>query len=198
MSGPASTPLPVTPVVGVAASAGGPAAVASLLSGLGGIRAAVLVVQHIPAEFLEEFIAWMARASALPVQVATHQAIVRAGQVFVAPANTHIKVIAGNRVILDPEPAGPHRPSADLLFASLASIVGRHAVGVLLSGMGDDGAAGLLAMRRAGATTIVQDAGTAAVDGMPRAARELGAAMLVLPLPRIAAAVRVATEAIAA
>jgi two-component system chemotaxis response regulator CheB len=198
MSGPASTPLPVTPVVGVAASAGGPAAVASLLSGLGGIRAAVLVVQHIPAEFLEEFIAWMARASALPVQVATHQAIVRAGQVFVAPANTHIKVIAGNRMILDPEPAGPHRPSADLLFASLASIVGRHAVGVLLSGMGDDGAAGLLAMRRAGATTIVQDAGTAAVDGMPRAARELGAAMLVLPLPRIAAAVRVATEAIAA
>jgi two-component system chemotaxis response regulator CheB len=198
MSGPASTPLPVTPVVGVAASAGGPAAVASLLSGLSGIRAAVLVVQHIPAEFLEEFIAWMARVSALPVQVATHQAIVRTGEVLVAPANTHIKVIAGNRVILDPEPAGPHRPSADLLFASLASIVGRHAVGVLLSGMGDDGAAGLLAMRRAGATTIVQDAGTAAVDGMPRAARELGAAMLVLPLPRIAAAVRVATEAIAA
>jgi chemotaxis response regulator CheB len=85
-----------------------------------------------------------------------------------------------------------------VLFESLAAVAGRHAVGVLLSGMGDDGAVGLLAMRRAGATTIVQDAGTAAVDGMPRAARELGAASLVLPLPKIAGAVRAALEAPAA
>jgi chemotaxis response regulator CheB len=188
----------VIPIIGVAASAGGPAAVASLLSGLSGIRAGILVVQHIPADFLDEFVAWMSRACALPVQIATHQAAVHGGEVFVAPSNIHLKLIPGYRLILDPEPAGPHRPSADVLFESLAAVAGRHAVGVLLSGMGDDGAVGLLAMRRAGATTIVQDAGTAAVDGMPRAARELGAASLVLPLPKIAGAVRAALEAPAA
>jgi len=198
VTGPISTERGVIWIVGVAASAGGPAAVASLLSGLGGIGAAVLVVQHIPADFLDDFVAWMARASALPVQLATHQAMVRAGEVFVAPANTHLRVAAGNRLILDAMPASPHRPSADILFMSIATVTGRHGVGVLLSGMGDDGAAGLLAMRRAGATTIVQDAGSAAVDGMPRAARDLGAATLVLPLPKIAAAVRAATEAAAA
>jgi two-component system chemotaxis response regulator CheB len=198
MSKPTSMPAPVIPIVGVAASAGGPAAVASLLSGLSGIRAAVLVVQHIPAEFLDEFVAWMSRACALPVQIATHQALVHAGEVFVAPSDTHLKLIPGYRLILDPEPAGPHRPSADVLFQSLAAFAGRHAIGVLLSGMGDDGAAGLLAMRRAGGITIVQDAQTAAVDGMPRAAREMDAATLVLPLPGIAAAVRAAIEAPAA
>lgn len=191
-------PAPVIPIVGVAASAGGPAAVASLLSGLNGIGAAILIVQHIPADFLDEFVAWMSRACDLPVKLATHQDSVRAGEVFVAPARAHLKLMPGYRLILDPQPEAQHRPSADVLFESLAGVAGRHAVGVLLSGMGDDGAAGLLAMRRAGATTIVQDAGTAAVDGMPRAARELGAATLILPLPRIAGAVRIALEASAA
>jgi chemotaxis response regulator CheB len=186
------------PIVGVAASAGGPAAVASLLGGLTGVRAAILIVQHIPADFLDEFVAWMARASALPVKLAAHQETVRAGEVFVAPGNTHLRLTGGYRLVLNPEPDGQHRPSADVLFESLAAFAGRHAVGVLLSGMGDDGAAGLLAMRRAGATTIVQDAGTAAVDGMPRAARERGAASLILPLPRIPGAVRLALEAPAA
>jgi two-component system chemotaxis response regulator CheB len=132
------------------------------------------------------------------VKLASHQESVRAAAVFVAPGNTHLKLMPSYRLILDPEPAGPHRPSADVLFESLAAVAGRRALGVLLTGIGDDGAAGLLAMRRAGATTIVQDAGTAAVDGMPRAARELGAATMILPLPMIAGAIRVALEAAAA
>jgi two-component system chemotaxis response regulator CheB len=95
-------------------------------------------------------------------------------------------------MVLESDPAGPHCPSADVLFESIATAAGRHAVGVLLTGMGADGAAGLLAMRRRGAVTIVQDGGTAAVDGMPRAARDLGAASMVLPLSEIAQAVRAA------
>jgi chemotaxis response regulator CheB len=194
----APKPAQVIPIVGVAASAGGPAAVANLLGGLNGIRAAILVVQHIPADFLDEFVAWMSRACALPVKLAAHQEDVRAGEVFVAPGNTHLRLMPGYRLILGPQPEGHHRPSADVLFESIAAVAGRHAVGVLLTGIGDDGAAGLLAMRRAGATTIVQDAGTAAVDGMPRAARERGAATLILPLPMIPGAVRVALEGRAA
>jgi two-component system chemotaxis response regulator CheB len=194
----APMPARAIPIVGVAASAGGPAALASLLSGLNGIGAAILIVQHMPADFLDEFVAWMSRACDLPVKLASHQEAVRAAAVLVAPGNSHLKLMPGYRLILDPEPAGPHRPSADVLFESLAAVAGRRAVGVLLTGIGDDGAAGLLAMRRAGATTIAQDAGTAAVDGMPRAARELGAATMILPLPMIAGAIRVALEAAAA
>jgi chemotaxis response regulator CheB len=186
------------PIVGVAASAGGPPALATLLAGLGKVPAAVLIVQHLPADFIDDFVAWMARESALPVELASDQAPVREGTVVIAPAHAHLKLTAGYRIALDSNPASPYCPSADVLFESIAASAGRHAVGVVLTGIGDDGAAGLLLMRQRGALTIVQDGASAAVDGMPRAARDLGAATMVLPLPEIAQAVRAALLARAA
>lgn len=177
------------PVVAVAASTGGPPAVAKVLAGLAGVPAAVFVVQHLHADFIDGFVAWMARASPLSVRLAVHGDDVRPGVVYVAPGNAHLKVDADGRVVLDPLPRTLHRPSADELFRSVASHVGRRAVGVLLTGMGDDGAQGLLAMRAAGAATIAQDEATSAVFGMPRAAAAVDAATAVLPLDQIPAAV---------
>jgi two-component system, chemotaxis family, protein-glutamate methylesterase/glutaminase len=96
----------------------------------------------------------------------------------------------GRRLVLDPDPAALHRPSADELFASVAATASGQSVGVLLTGMYDDGAAGLLALRRQGAVTIAQDEATSVVDGMPGAARRLGAAGEVLGLGHIPGAIR--------
>lgn len=177
------------PVVAVAASTGGPPALAKVLAGLDGLRAAVLVVQHLHPDFIDGFVTWMARASPLPVQAATNGTPLQAGAVYIAPGGTHLKVAKG-RLLLDPEPRSLHRPSADELFRSVARGTGARAVGVLLTGMGDDGADGLLAMRAAGAHTIAQDERTSAVYGMPRVAKSLGAAVEVLPLDAIAEAVK--------
>lgn len=177
------------PIVAVAASTGGPPALAKVLAGLGGLRAAVLVVQHLHPDFIEGFVTWMARVSPLPVQPAAAGAPIQAGAVYIAPGGTHLKVADGH-LVLDPAPGTLHRPSADELFRSVATGAGRRAVGVLLTGMGDDGAAGLLAMRKAGAHTIAQDERTSAVYGMPRVAKALDAAVEVLPLDAIAEAVK--------
>ncbi|HVF73920.1 MAG TPA: chemotaxis protein CheB [Acidimicrobiales bacterium] len=177
------------PVVAVAASTGGPPALAKLLAGLGGLRAAVLVVQHLHPDFIDGFVTWMARVSPLPVQPATDRAPLQAGAVYIAPGNAHLKVKDG-RLMLDPEPRTLHRPSANELFKSVATSSGRRAVGVLLTGMGDDGATGLLAMRTAGAHTIAQDERSSAVYGMPRVAKAVGAAVEVLPLDAVAEAVK--------
>jgi two-component system, chemotaxis family, protein-glutamate methylesterase/glutaminase len=96
----------------------------------------------------------------------------------------------GRRLVLDPDPPGLHRPSADELFRSVAATAGGQAVGVLLTGMGEDGAAGLLALRRQGAVTIAQDEPTSVVFGMPRAAQRLGAAAEVLGLGQIPGTIR--------
>lgn len=178
-------------VVGVAASTGGPQALATVLAGLGGVPAPILVVQHLHPDFVTGFIAWMDRACPLPVVAAEAGAPLRPGTVHVGPVGVHLKVdAAGRRVVLDPRPRTLHCPSADELFASMARALGPAAVGVVLTGMGDDGAAGLLALRRAGGRTIAQDEATSAVYGMPRAAVIAGAATEVLPLDGVAAAVQ--------
>jgi two-component system chemotaxis response regulator CheB len=174
------------PAVVLAASTGGPPALAQVLSGLGGLRAAVLVVQHLHPDFIDGFVTWMARVSPLPVQLAAHGMPLQRGGVYIAPGGTHLKVDVEGRAVLDPRPKSLHRPSADELFQSVAAVLKRRAVGVLLTGMGDDGAKGLLAMRTAGAVTIAQDERSSAVYGMPRAAVSLGAASKVLPLDAIA------------
>lgn len=177
-----------TPVVALAASTGGPAALAEVLSGLGGLQAPVLVVQHLHPDFVSGFVTWMRRVSALPVQLAVAGATLQKGSVYVAPGNAHLKIEAG-RVRLDTLPDSIHRPSADQLMRSVAEEAGSRGVGVLLTGMGDDGAAGLLELHRQGGFTVVQDEETCAVFGMPRAAQKIGAAMHVLPLQEIAAAI---------
>ncbi len=180
-------------LVAIAASTGGPAALATVLAGMTGVAAPVLVVQHIHVDFVDGLIEWMARVAPVPVQLATDGEVVKAGVVYVGPGNLHLKIGPGSRIVLDPDPPSRHRPSADQLFFSVARHLGPAAVGVVLTGMGEDGAAGLLAMRQRGGLTIAQDEGSSAVFGMPRAAHLSGAASMLLPLPEIAAAVVAAT-----
>ena len=163
------------PVVALAASTGGPSALATVLAGLHGLRAPVLVVQHLHPDFTAGLIEWMSRASALPVKAATHGEPARPGHVYLAPGELHLRLGGGGRLELVPTPITVHRPSADQLFESVAARAGRAGVGVLLTGMGEDGARGLLEMHRAGARTFGQDEASCAVYGMPRAALRLGA-----------------------
>ena len=183
------TPAPHRRMVGMAASTGGPHTLVQVVKKLTGITVPVLIVQHIHPEFVNGFVDWIARATGVPVTIAEDGMTPAAGVFHVAPAGAHLKVGADRRLVLDPDPPSLHRPSANELFQSMAESLGRSAVGVLLTGMGDDGASGLLALHRAGGTTIVQDEATSAIDGMPRAARELGAAGRVAALDDIPEAV---------
>ncbi len=182
-------------VVGLAASTGGPPALARVLSGLAGLQRPVVVVQHLQSGFADGFLSWMRRESALPVELAVDGAPLKPGLVLVAPPGLHAIVRRGRRVALHDEPVTLHRPSADVLFHSIAEVCGASGIGVVMTGMGDDGSSGLLALRRAGGATIAQDERSSAVYGMPKAAFECGAAAHVLPLSDIADAVRLAAEA---
>jgi two-component system chemotaxis response regulator CheB len=175
--------------VAIGASAGGPAALATVLAGLKELAAAVLVVQHLDDAFMDGFVTWMQRVSELPVELAVHGAPIRPGTVYVGPGGVHLKLGRNDRIVLDPEPPSIHRPSVDALFSSLAGRADRRRVGVVLTGMGNDGATGLLALRRGGGVTIAQDQRTSVVYGMPQAAHRIHAAAHVLPLQDIAAAV---------
>ena len=169
------------PVVAIASSTGGPGALRELLAGLGRIAAPVLLVQHIHNDFSASFAAWLQGEVGLPVTLATAGAAPTAGCVHVAPGDVHLRLAPGPRLSLDPEPELLSRPSGDELLRSVAEVAGPAAIGVVLTGMGDDGARGLLAIRHAGGTTFAQDGASAVVDGMPRAARELGAVGRSLP-----------------
>jgi len=178
------------PVVAIGASTGGPSALATLLSGMAGVQAAVLVVQHLHPDFTAGLVEWMARVSPLPVETATDRQLARAGRIYFAPGGRHLRYTANNRLELATAPVTVHRPSADELFRSVAEQAGPAAVGVLLTGMGDDGAKGLLAIRRRGGHTFAQDEESSAVFGMPKAADRLGAVTELLPLDKLAAAIR--------
>jgi two-component system chemotaxis response regulator CheB len=182
------------PVVALASSTGGPAALAEILPRLGGLRAAVLLVQHIHDDFMPGLMTWMDRVSALPVEMAVDGVRLREGWVYLAPTGTHLKLGPARRLDLDPKPDGLHRPSANELFLSVARHAGPLGVGVILTGMGDDGARGLGQMRQCGAATIAQDEGTSAVYGMPKAAIESGGAFEVVPLGGISRAICRAVE----
>jgi two-component system chemotaxis response regulator CheB len=185
------------PVVAVAASTGGPSALATLLADLAALDAPVLIVQHLHADFVDGLQEWMSRVSALPVEVARHHQLAQPGRVYLAPGNLHLRLGSNQRLELNPEPISTHRPSADVLFSSVAAHAGPAAVGVILTGMGDDGARGLLELRRGGGQTIGQDEASCAVFGMPRAAQRLGAVAEVLALDQVAPAVRRAVRTLA-
>jgi len=176
-------------VVAIAASTGGPQALARVLGGLGGLAAPVLVVQHLHPNFTGRFREWMARESALPVEMAVDGEPICSGVVYLAPSSLHLRLTAARHLALGPEPDSLHRPSADVLFSSVAEHAAAAAVGVLLTGMGADGAQGLLAILRGGGRTIVQDEASSAVFGMAKAAQSMGAAEQVLNLEAISAAI---------
>jgi two-component system chemotaxis response regulator CheB len=180
-------------IIAIGASTGGVEAITELLRGFPADGPGVAVVQHMPATFIPRFAARLRESLPLDVRQAEDGMPIGPGRVVIAPGDRHLLVECPGggppvaRLSGDP-PVSGHCPSVDVLFTSVARC-GRPAVGVLLTGMGQDGAEGLLRMKDAGALTIAQDAGTSAVYGMPRAAVALGAARLVLPLPRIVAAV---------
>jgi two-component system chemotaxis response regulator CheB len=174
------------------ASTGGPQAVLTVLSGLPvNLQPAVLVVQHMAASFVPGMVAWLDDMLPLPVLVGGDGDTLYPGTVTVAPSGGNV-VLRDERLRIACVPAPPgqhHVPGIDVTLSSVAEVLGPRAVGVLLTGMGKDGAAGLLAMREKGATTIAQDEASCAVYGMPAAAVALGAAEQQLPVSDIAAAV---------
>ncbi|MBV9659550.1 MAG: response regulator [Acidimicrobiales bacterium] len=181
-------------VVAIAASTGGPPALATILSGLGSLRAPVLVVQHIHPDFVDSLVDWMDNITDLKVCRAHAGERLEPSTVYIGPGGVHLRVDSQRRILLDPEPLTLHRPSANELLSSLARHVGRDGIGVVLTGMGEDGADGLLELRRAGGTTIAQDAASSTVFGMPRAADRIGAAASVVPVRDIAGRILRATQ----
>ena len=149
----------------------------------------MLVVQHIAPGFLGGLASWLAQSSRLPVHIATDGEYLLPGHVYLAPDGFHMRVVRGLRVALSNEaPRDGLRPSVAHLFGSVTAVLGRAVVGVLLTGMGKDGAAELKLMRDGGATTIAQDRDSSIVHGMPGEAIKLDAASYILPLGEIAAA----------
>jgi two-component system chemotaxis response regulator CheB len=175
-------------MVAIGASTGGPPVVSQILSGLSPTFAApILLVQHIAAGFTVGLVEWLAAASRLPVHVARAGETPLPGHVYVAPDDLHLRV--GQRGELQTtrdEPQNGLRPSVGVLFRSVAEHFGRRAIGVLLTGMGRDGAEELKLMADQGALTVAQDEESSVVFGMPGEAVRLGAARVVLPPSKIA------------
>lgn len=175
-------------LVTIGASAGGPAALTAVLSGLPkDFPAAVVIVQHVDERFAQGMAEWLSRDSALPVRVAKEGDRPIVGTVLLAGTNDHLRFITPDRLGYTPEPRElAYRPSVDVFFASVGAHWPGEAVGVVLTGMGRDGAQGLKTLRDQGHYTIAQDQATSTVYGMPKAAASLGAAVDILPLERIA------------
>ncbi|MDB4969326.1 MAG: response regulator receiver modulated CheB methylesterase [Myxococcales bacterium] len=176
-------------IVGMAASSGGPSAIVEVLGALPpDFPGCVALVQHLPNGFMAPFERFLAERLELTVAVVHARTLPRPGTLLLPADDRHLLLADdGAFVVSDTPPLGGHRPSATRLFESLARVEASRAVGVILSGMGDDGAAGLLALKRTGAETVAQNEATSAIYGMPRAAVERGAATQVLPLGSIAA-----------
>lgn len=176
-------------IVGIAASTGGPPALAAVLGALNKtFPAPILLVQHMGAPFMEGFASWLNDQTELRVKLAESQEIPIPGVVYVAPGDRHLELAPGNFLRLTSEPPlASQRPAANCLFQSMARVAGPKAVGVLLTGMGEDGARGLLDMKGAGAFTIAEDETTSVVYGMPAAAVRMGGVSLSLPLDQVAA-----------
>jgi two-component system chemotaxis response regulator CheB len=175
-------------MVAIGASTGGPPALAAILKSLPQmLPAPIAIVQHIAPGFVMGFRQWLRRECSLAVKLATHEEQLNAGTVYLAPDNHHLEIAQGMKLVLTSgPPVRGHRPSADRLMESAAEVYGRRAIGVLLTGMGSDGAEGLKKLRDAGGRTIVQDEATSLVFGMPREAILKGAAEIVSPLDKIA------------
>ncbi|GAB3413192.1 chemotaxis-specific protein-glutamate methyltransferase CheB [Massilia agilis] len=171
-------------LVAIGASTGGPLAISTLLGQWQApADVAVVVVQHIDAAFAGQFVHWLGKQVAMKVRAAEEGDLLAGGQVLVARTNDHLLLSPDLRLRYHAEPRDlVYRPSVDVFFDSVAQHWPHEAMAFLLTGIGRDGAAGLLALRRAGKQTIAQDQASSAVYGMPRAAAELGAAAQILPL----------------
>jgi two-component system chemotaxis response regulator CheB len=179
------------PLIAIGASTGGTEALRDVLEALPADAPGIVIVQHMPEKFTNAFARRLDGSCQITVKEAEDGDVVIAGRALIAPGNQHLVLRrTGPRYtvqVLDGQHVSRHRPSVDVLFRSVAQNAGRNAMGVLLTGMGDDGARGLLEMREAGAFTVAQDEESSVVFGMPKEAIQRGAAMRVLPLSRVAA-----------
>ena len=176
------------PLIAIGASAGGPGALAAVLGKLpADFGGSIVIVQHVDEAFAEGMAQWLDSQTELTVRVAESGDRPRPGEVLLAATNDHLHIARTGSLDYTSEPAAtPYRPSVDVFFHSVVEHWYGNAVGVLLSGMGRDGAIGLKAMRAKGYLTIAQDEATSAVYGMPKAAAALDAARRILPLDSIA------------
>ncbi len=174
-------------ILAVGTSTGGPNALLQLLTGLGDdFPLPIAVVQHMTPGFMEGFAEWLASVTPFQAAVVNGPVSLVPKTVYLAPASRHLVLNGCSASPDDGPPVGGHRPSADVLFSSLARSSGSSAIGVLLTGMGEDGALGLGNLKNAGAFTIAEDETTAVVYGMPAAAVRMGAVRESLPLQGIA------------
>jgi len=198
----ASIPTRFTPnerIVAIGSSTGGVEALITVLSGLPENCPPTVITQHMPATFTKSFAERLDRLTAPRVTEAVDGDVLTPGRIYLAPGGrTHLEVTGLKTLrcrLVESENVNGHRPSVDVLFNSVAKTAGASAVGAILTGMGRDGAAGLLAMREAGAATIGQDEATCVVYGMPKTAMQIGAVQRQLPLDRMAAQILAMTGA---
>lgn len=177
-------------VICIGASTGGTESLREVLEALPAASPAIVIVQHMPEKFTEAFARRLDSLCDMEVKEAVDGDTVMRGRVLIAPGNHHMLLQRSGARYYVSVKDGPlvsrHRPSVDVLFRSAASHAGSNAVGIIMTGMGDDGARGLLEMRKAGAYTIAQDEATSVVFGMPKEAIALGAADKILPLEMLA------------
>ena len=180
-------PAPQPSLVAIGSSAGGPAALASILSQLPkDFPGAIVIIQHIDEKFIPQMAKWLGQQSELPVRLAAEGDPPKAGVVLIAGRSDHLTFKTANSMGYSHQPSDyVYRPSVDVFFKSICKLWAGKAIGILLTGMGRDGAIGLQAMRQKGHYTITQDQKSSAVYGMPKAAASLGAAVDILPLDKI-------------
>ena len=181
-------------IIAIGASTGGPSAIHRILKEFpADLAVPVVIVQHMSHEFLQGLARWLQRSTKLQVKIAESGDELQAGHVYIAPGTSHMTIRRQNEklfVRLIRERGTPqYQPSINMLFNSLATTCGRNAIGVILTGMGDDGASGLLAMKQADAKTLAQDENSSTVFGMPNAALLCGAVKSVMPLSSLAPAI---------
>ena len=191
---PRAAPRPMArgkPLVAIGASTGGPNALAAILSRLpADLPAAVVIIQHVDAQFSANLASWLAKQCALPVRLAQEGDTPEIGSVLLAATNDHLVLQADETLHYTPNPRDyPYRPSVDVFFDSLVAFGRKRSVAALLTGMGRDGAKGLRRLKKAGWHTLAQDQASCAVYGMPKAAAELDAAVEILTPDGIADAI---------
>jgi two-component system chemotaxis response regulator CheB len=188
------------PIICIGASTGGTEALREVLEKLPATSPGIIIVQHMPEKFTNAFARRLNSLCAIEVKEAEDGDVVQAGRALIAPGNQHMVLHrAGSRYtvnIVDGPHVSRHRPSVDVMFRSASQVAGRNAMGIILTGMGDDGARGLLEMRQAGSHTIAQDEESCVVFGMPKEAIQRGAAAKIVPLSRVASEIDIYTRSV--
>ncbi len=186
------------PLIAIGASTGGVEALREILMPLPANTPPIVITQHMPPMFTASFAKRLDSLCVMSVVEAKHRQMIQSGYVYLAPGGKHLSVCERNGewhcYLDDTPPVSGHRPSVDVLFHSVAKAAGAHAVGLILTGMGRDGAQGLLAMQHAGALTLGQNEATALVYGMPKAAYEIGAVGQQIDLASASSALLVACQ----